>query len=234
MTTDVERGKTFYGQLFGWKFEQVGEQGAWRIRSYDRTLGMIWPRTPGDTDPPCWMAYVSVPDVDAAAKVATENGGKVVHGPTEFPGVGRFAAVLDSDGAMFLPFKASEGDQELRAPKTLEFCWETLVTKDEARAKEFYAKVCGWQPMAFGPSTTVFSVDGTAHTQVADIQKAATLPPMWLSYVSVKNVETTRANVEKFGGKVNVPLIDVPTVGRISLVSDPLGAQFGLFQPTPR
>jgi len=38
---------------------------------------------------------VTVADVDATSRRATELGGKVVHGPQDIPGVGRMAVIVD-------------------------------------------------------------------------------------------------------------------------------------------
>jgi predicted enzyme related to lactoylglutathione lyase len=42
---------------------------------------------------------VTVNDVDATAAQAAALGGKVVHGPEDIPGIGRFAVIVDPQGA---------------------------------------------------------------------------------------------------------------------------------------
>ena len=56
------------------------------------------PRAPGRCRR-SWGCYVTVADVDATAKRCTELGGKVAVPPQDIPGVGRFAVILDKQGA---------------------------------------------------------------------------------------------------------------------------------------
>jgi hypothetical protein len=49
-----------------------------------------------DRQEPHWISYVSVEDVDGAAKAAAANGGKVVEPPHDLPGVGRAARIAVS------------------------------------------------------------------------------------------------------------------------------------------
>ena len=49
--------------------------------------------------PPHWMNYITVADCDGAARKAEGLGAKVVFGPMDVPSVGRFATLLDPQGA---------------------------------------------------------------------------------------------------------------------------------------
>src|SRR5262245_40127320 len=48
-----------------------------------------------------FVSYVSVDDVDAAAKRVQKAGGKVTGEPFEVPTIGRMVEVQDADGAVF-------------------------------------------------------------------------------------------------------------------------------------
>ena len=100
------------------------------------------------------------------------------------------------------------------------------------RAKRFYQGVFGWQTSKMlGADATVFGVGSAPDQAVADVQKANGMPPAWLTYVVVEAIEPARAKAEKLGAKVMVPLVEIPTVGRISFIVDPTGGHIGLFQP---
>ncbi len=47
----------------------------------------------------CWLAYVSVSDVDATARAALAAGGTVLAQPSDVPGFGRSAVIADATGA---------------------------------------------------------------------------------------------------------------------------------------
>jgi predicted enzyme related to lactoylglutathione lyase len=50
------------------------------------------------------------------------------------------------------------------------------------------------------------------------------MPPVWMSYVTVDNVDTTAKKAEQLGGKTMAPPRDIPDVGRFAVIQDPQGA----------
>jgi predicted enzyme related to lactoylglutathione lyase len=238
LTNDVDKARAFYSELLNWKIEPGMDMGAggtyFMIKSGGRDIGGMMKSPKEMKGASFWMSVVSVADVDAAAAAATKNGGKVLNPPVDMPNVGRYATIADADGAALSLLKAATGDAVTSGPpKTSEFAWETLMTPDEARAKKFYGAVFGWKTMAGpGGAGSVFSTNGERDGQVADIGKAQNgVPPCWMTYVVVDKLEPTRDRVAKMGGKVMMPLIEVPTVGRIAMIADPTGGAIGLFQP---
>ena len=102
MTTDVQGAKAFYAKLFGWQYETFPMEGMNYevIRSGGEEMGGILPMPPqAGEHPPAWGIYVTVDDVDAAAKRAEELGGTIHVPPTDIPEVGRFAVLQDPQGA---------------------------------------------------------------------------------------------------------------------------------------
>lgn len=104
MTSDPEAALAFYGALLGWKTQKMPMPGGdyHLLKVGDTSVGgvMALPtEAKSGGTPPCWGSYVTVADVDATARRATELGGKVVHGPHDIPGVGRMAVIVDPQGA---------------------------------------------------------------------------------------------------------------------------------------
>lgn len=104
MTRDVEGAKAFYGKLLGWTMEDkpMPEMGMTYtlVKVGDRAVGGIMAMPSEGRDmPSVWGSYVSVDDVDAAAKQAVALGGTVYKEPTDIPGVGRFCVIGDPQGA---------------------------------------------------------------------------------------------------------------------------------------
>jgi len=115
------------------------------------------------------------------------------------------------------------------------FYWYDLVTTDPEAAKSFYTQLVGW-------GTTVFDGAGEPYTMwtngespiggvgaLPEDTKKAGAPPHWMGYVLVSNVDETLAMAKELGGKVLVPGMDIPTVGRFGIVSDPQGAAIAAF-----
>ncbi|WP_428261134.1 VOC family protein [Haliangium sp.] len=231
MTPDPAASKKFYGEIFGWDYDDVdmGPMIYTLIKGGERGRGGIMKMDAGE-HPPHWMSYVSVPDVDAAAKAAEDAGGTIGVPPTDIPQVGRFSVIGDPGGAWITAFKNSSGDVESsERPGLGEFCWETLSASEPDAVKEFYSKVFGWN-LITGPdgSDNVFAAEAEA---VADLQKADDTPNgWWLTYVVVADLGAANAKVEALGGKIVVPRIDVPTIGAFSVIVDPHGAHLGLFE----
>ena len=102
MTTDVEKAKAFYTELFGWDAEDISMPGMpyTLVKAGGKGIGGIMP-IPKDAQsmPPMWGAYVTVDDVDAIARTAEKLGAKLLVKPRNIPGVGRFCVIQDQQGA---------------------------------------------------------------------------------------------------------------------------------------
>ena len=108
------------------------------------------------------------------------------------------------------------------------FSWSELLTTDPARAAEFYGKLFGWtfetMDMGTGPYRVIKAGDTSIGGIMAVPPDAPGMPPAWGSYVTVKDVDATVRDCVALGGKVMVPAMDIPTVGRMAVVQDPQGA----------
>jgi predicted enzyme related to lactoylglutathione lyase len=102
LTSDVKAAKSFYGQLFGWTYEDapMDDMTYTLVKTGDEEVAGIMP-TPVESGPmpPAWGVYVTVDDVDAAAEKTVALGGKVLLPPQDVPEVGRFCVISDPQGA---------------------------------------------------------------------------------------------------------------------------------------
>ena len=114
-----------------------------------------------------------------------------------------------------------------------EFCWNELLTSDEAGATKFYSAVFGWQTAQFPGEGVKYTIWKNQGKGVGGLMKRPmeNIPPHWLGYVTVANVDATAKKAGEAGGKVMMPAFDVPTVGRIAVIQDPQGASLGIIQP---
>jgi hypothetical protein len=58
------------------------------------------------------------------------------------------------------------------------------------------------------------------------------VPPHWLAYVAVRNVDASAAQATALGGAIAMPAMDIPDVGRVAVVRDPQGATIGIYTPS--
>jgi predicted enzyme related to lactoylglutathione lyase len=115
MTPDTETATSFYCGLFGWETESMdlGEMGTYTMfnRGGGKPAGGMMAIKPEmGTIPAHWLIYFAVAETDASHDRAVELGGKSVVGPTDIPGAGRFAVIMDPVGAVFGIYKANKKD----------------------------------------------------------------------------------------------------------------------------
>jgi uncharacterized protein len=104
-TSDPEAAERFYGELFGWRFESVGDADNpyWGIYRGERVNGGMMPLPPGAPMPSHWLVYFGIDDLDAAAGQIGSAGGTIMVEPVEVPG-GRIVVAQDPQGAFFALF----------------------------------------------------------------------------------------------------------------------------------
>lgn len=112
-TNDLEGAKAFYGEMFGWIFKAGGTpDGGMEYTEFslgdDYPMGGMYTKPEFMQQPPFWIGYVAVDDVDSSADKAKELGGNVIVPPTDIPNVGRFAVITDPSGAAFSIVKLTE------------------------------------------------------------------------------------------------------------------------------
>ena len=101
VTQDPEGSTKFYTELLGWTTETMPmPTGDYTFfNAGDRpAAGMVKP--PKEDAPPAWVSYITVEDVDATVAKAQELGAHLCIPPMDVPGKGRFAGIVDPQGAM--------------------------------------------------------------------------------------------------------------------------------------
>ena len=118
------------------------------------------------------------------------------------------------------------------------FCWFELATTDQNAAKQFYQSVFGWkvEDQAIGPSETysMFRIDGkdvAAGYRIRPEQLTQGVPPHWMIYMMVANADASAAKAKALGAAVIVEPFDVMDHGKMSVIRDPTGAMFCIWQP---
>lgn len=235
---DVQAGIAFYSEVVGWKTEPFGPTG-----DYTMWVGSQGPlggvmRLPDEMlkagAPPFWMAHVQVENVDATAALARKRGGKVWKEPSDIPTVGRFAVIADPQGASLSIFTPLQAMTLHDLAKDGEFCWNELLTSDSAAGARFYTELFGWkilEEMDMGPMGK-YRIFGLGETRIGGMMttpKDAPMPPAWLYYASIGDLEAAIGRATRKGGKLMNGPMDVPG-GRIAQLTDPQGAAFALHE----
>jgi predicted enzyme related to lactoylglutathione lyase len=104
-SSDVAQSKAFYSAVFGWGWGGSNDYAEPQVSG--RTIGGLMPRRPDmpAAVPDSWLVYFGSADVDGDVKKATDLGASVIAPPADIPGTGRFAVLMDPQGAAFALFQ---------------------------------------------------------------------------------------------------------------------------------
>jgi predicted enzyme related to lactoylglutathione lyase len=61
-------------------------------------------------------------------------------------------------------------------------------------------------------------------------QPQAGMPSSWLHYIHVSDVDSTTRNAKEIGGQVFMQPMDIPKIGRFSVIADTSGGVVALFK----
>ena len=115
--------------------------------------------------------------------------------------------------------------------------WLDLTVPDAVALRDFYQSVAGWtpSPVQMGdyqdfcmiPPGETAPVAGICHARGSN----AGLPPVWLVYINVADLDESLRQTLERGGKILRPAISMGAQGRYSIIADPAGAVCALFEP---
>lgn len=120
------------------------------------------------------------------------------------------------------------------------FIWYELMTTNPDAVTPFYAAVTGWRISAASPGPDgkdyrmIVRADGLNAGGVLKLTpEMGAMPSVWLAYLCAVDVDATTAAIKADGGTVHLPPMNIPPVGRISMVADPQGIPFYVMTATP-
>ena len=124
----------------------------------------------------------------------------------------------------------------MAAYATGEFCWYELGTREIDAAVKFYNELAHWQTITHEMGEQgvyyIFQLEGQdvgGGYRMSGPQFEG-VPPHWMPYVWVDDVNAAVAKAGQLGGKVIAPVMDVPGVGWMAFLQDPQGAHFAVFK----
>lgn len=112
--------------------------------------------------------------------------------------------------------------------------WCDLMSDDVDKARDFYTGVLGWETEVMDVGMGPYTIFKAGENHVAGLMgkpsegQASCAPTAWTSYVTVDDVDARTARVADAGGTVVAGPMDIPTVGRMSIIQDPTGGVIGI------
>ena len=114
--------------------------------------------------------------------------------------------------------------------------WFDLTVKKAEEIRDFYQSVVGWKSSSLNMGEYddfVMSapesgtpVSGVCHARGGN----SGLPPQWLMYVNVANVDDSAGKCAELGGEIIAPIKKMSGHGRYCVIKDPAGAVIALFE----
>jgi predicted enzyme related to lactoylglutathione lyase len=249
---DPEAAAAFYGELFGWEFEDVmppGSPGKYliaRIRGGD--VAAVASQPEGAPPTAVWNTYVWVADADETARKVRAAGGSVLMEPGDVMDAGRMAVFADPAGAAFSVWQANQHRGATIVNEHASLNFNNLTTRDVDGAREFYGAVFGWELLrdsmwalpAYGdfleertPGMRANMADMGAPERFEEVVASLTPIPgaqpeagaRWDVTFAVDDADAIASRAVELGGHVIVAPFDAPWV-RMTVITDPQGARF--------
>ena len=120
-----------------------------------------------------------------------------------------------------------------------EITWRDLTVPNADEVRDFYAQVVGWdvKPHPMGDYDDYeMQVAETGETVAGICNRRGPnedVPPQWLLYVQVDDVERRAERCLALGGRVLAGPRDMGG-GRFCVIQDPAGAMLALYAPAPQ
>lgn len=252
---DPKAAVAFYGDLFGWEFEDAlppeSPSRYFIARLPGGDVAAVGSQQEGGPDHAVWNTYVWVEDADATAERVRSAGGTVLMDPFDVGDAGRMGVFADPAGATFCAWqpKGHRGAAVVNEHGSLNF--NDLNTPDVEGAAAFYGAVFGWQLIDVGggsmwalPAYGDFLERRTPGLRenmagmgaperfeevVASVRPIAEdrpgVPAHWGVTFAVDDADAIAARASELGGQVVAEPFDAPWT-RMTIITDPQGATF--------
>ncbi|MCH7964998.1 MAG: VOC family protein [Bacteroidetes bacterium] len=233
LTDDVNSVKSFYGGLFGWKFDNGGDPEAiyTTILFNGNAIGGIIHLEKKDDETNYasqWMEYISVEDVDGVFQEVIKQNCKVFREPFDIMNRGRIAIFADTRGALIAVVNSSTGDPEDVEVEYNNWFWDELWTDDLNNSVAFYKSLFNYTLEEYKTrSDNDYVILRTKEKRRAGVLKIPfdDVKPNWLPFVAVKDVKDVENKVKELGGDILVASEGI--IGNeAAIITDPSGAVF--------
>lgn len=233
ITTDGDKARAFYSELFGWTFSGTGEDyGGYQIVTLQDGSTVVGGAMVKDVERmgdvhDAFSLYLRADDAQRTDQLVTEHGGTVLVPAMQVGDQGWMAFYTDSTGAGVGTWQpeAMEG-MAIGAVHGMPI-WFELMTQDYERALQFYRDVFAWDihPMGDEGGYSLLGTYDESKAGICDARGVTQMPSYWRVYFHVEDTDAACELAVKLGGQVLDGPMDSPH-GRLATVADDQGATF--------
>ena len=233
-TSDTDGAKDFYGELFGWEFEDNEVPGGGVYTMCHVQGDAVAAIVQQDEQPGHWNNYVTVMSADETAAKARQLGANVLEEPFDVMEAGRMAVFADPSGAMLCAWQPRENIGAYRVNDPGCMTWNELQTRDPRTTAAFYAELFGWEmePQEDDGKLAYVIIRNAGRSNGGIMpmsEQHGDAPSYWLAYFTVTSADDAVEKARELGGTVLAGPMELGA-GRIAVLTDPQGAAFAVFE----
>ncbi|MDI3330313.1 MAG: VOC family protein [Micrococcus sp.] len=243
---DLEAVKPFYETLFGWDFEDYGEEfGHYHMITNGGAFvgGAMSQSGAGAGQPSAWSVYLKSNDITQSLTDTAAAGGAVLVPAMPVGDLGQMGVVTTPGGEALGIWENGTFGGFTMTRTVGSPVWFEVMSFDFDADAEYYRSVWGWNPTllamdagADSPSTR-YANNRPGEAATAGLCEANPswfpegTPSYWRAYFIVEDADEAARTITGLGGAVLDGPMDTP-FGRLATVADPAGATFQIAQMT--
>lgn len=229
-TPDPTESASFYHELFGWKY--VDHRGRTIALRADLPVAMISPLSDEwSAIPSYWHVYLSSAPFDMVAQRPGAAGGKLLRGPVTIDDLARVVTAQDPGGATVSLWEPNVLSG-FRADRPGTPAWFEIHVPSPLGIADFYADLFDLTAAAVDTVSGAYRLlvrwDGTPVAGVRSMADA----PRWVTFFGTDHLDETGRRAEDLGATIVGSPTSLEPLCRTALFRDPVGAEFGLVEPT--
>lgn len=232
---DVDATRAFYGDVFGWTFEDVDGMDYTMFRAPSPPHGGLLAREDGDYRPPPTLVYLNADDLDGTRGAIEDAGGDLTVAEVEVAAEGAFAVFEAPGGVVQAAWEdrsggePTEGGRLTDEPALGSLVHVELYSGDPGATRSFYEAVFGWTFEDVGDGAYTIARPPTPPNGGL-LPAGDQMPPGTLTYLLVEDVAGTCESVAAAGGDVVREPFDVGGWGTMAVFEAPGGVLQALWE----
>ena len=234
-----QSARQFYSDLFGWTVEEIAgpSHPYWLFQIEGQVVAGLRPIPRGRQR---WIPYVAVEHLDTTIAHAERLGGRAGDAPFDVSGVARMATIVDPHERAVGLWESNgrSGVERYGAPGSM--WWVEMLAHDVTGATHFYSRLFGWKAHEsrlphLTHGYTVYAVGNDSVGGAIRIEKNwGRVPERWQVLFEVTDLDRIIDQTHGLGGSDDLPVIEIPNVGRCASLLDDRHGLFFVMQPAPR